>query len=57
MNLNCEDINELIKNFLFLEHETKIKQNEIDRLNTIIDCQQREIETLRERLKGNNESK
>ena len=55
MDLNCEDINELIKNFLFLEHETKLKQSEIDRLNTIISCQNEEIKLLKEILKGKSE--
>lgn len=57
MNLNCNDINELIKNYLFSEHEKNSMQQEIEKLNTIIDCKDEEIKLLKELLKGVKDDK
>ena len=52
MELNCNDINELIKNYLFSEHERNSMQQEIEKLNTIINCKDEEIKTLKDVLGG-----
>ena len=52
MELNCNDINELIKNYLFSEHERESMQYEIKRLETIIEGKNEEIKTLKEALGG-----
>lgn len=50
MNLNCDDINELIRNFLILKNELDRKQIEIEKLYIALEGKDEIIKTLKEVL-------
>ena len=57
MNLNCNDIDELIRQFLILKCQYDELSHEKNKLEIVIDCKDEEIKTLKEILGIKKEDK